>query len=220
MFAKSIHTNTNGLNLQRGARMLSGMTTEQVIQSCHDHTFWSWSAQKSVNPIHMTKAKGIHFWDASGKKYMDMNAQLMCSNVGHQHPKIIQAIKDQADKLCYAGPGFATDIRAELGPLLAKHTPGNLNKFMFTLGGSEANENAIKFARMHTGRNKIITRFKAYHGATHGSAMLTGDPRRWPHEASGMGGIVRVFDPYKYRSLLYKEGMPDEEFSELLNMVF
>eukprot|EP00604_Paraphysomonas_vestita_P001997 CAMPEP_0174820120 /NCGR_PEP_ID=MMETSP1107-20130205/3724_1 /TAXON_ID=36770 /ORGANISM="Paraphysomonas vestita, Strain GFlagA" /LENGTH=365 /DNA_ID=CAMNT_0016034823 /DNA_START=338 /DNA_END=1435 /DNA_ORIENTATION=- len=111
---------------------------------------------------------------------------------------------------------MATRVRAEFGPLLARHTPGELNKFFFTLGGSEANENAIKFARLHTGRNKIITRFKAYHGGSHGSMMLTGDPRRWPNERSGMGGVIRVFDPYKYRSLLYRDGMSDEEYSEIM----
>lgn len=164
----------------------------------------------------MARAEGIYFYDDKGKRYTDFNSQLMCTNIGHQHPKLIQAIKDQADELCYAGPSMATRVRAEFGPLLARHTPGELNKFFFTLGGSEANENAIKFAKLHTGRNKIITRFKAYHGGSHGSMMLTGDPRRWPNEKSGMGGVIRVFDPYKYRSLLYRDGMSDEEFSEVM----
>lgn len=111
---------------------------------------------------------------------------------------------------------MATEVRAKFGPLLAKHTPGDLNKFFIALGGSEANENAIKLARFHTGRNKIITRYKSYHGATHGSVMLTGDYRRWPNENASMGGVIRVFDPYKYRSLLYREGMSDLEFSHLM----
>jgi taurine--2-oxoglutarate transaminase len=170
-----------------------------------------------VDPIHFAKGEGIYFWDGSGKRYTDFNSQLMCSNIGHQHPKIIQAIKDQADELCYAGPGMATRVRAEFGPLLAKHTPGNLKKFFLTLGGAEANENAIKLARQYSGRNKIISRYKSYHGATHGAAILTGDPRRWPNElGGGMGGVVRVFDPYKYRSLLYRDGMSDEEFSDIM----
>lgn len=189
---------------------------DEVVESCKEHTFWTWSAQKQVNPIHMARAEGIYFWDANGKRYTDMNSQLMCTNVGHQHPKMIQAIKDQAEELCFAGPMFATRVRAELGPLLANRTPGDLNKFFFTLGGSEANENAIKLAKMHTNRTKVIARYRSYHGATHGSAMLTGDPRRWPHENSGMGGIVRVFDPYKYRSPLYQEGMTDEEYSTIM----
>lgn len=191
-------------------------TDEEIIRLCKEHTMFSWSAQRNFNPISMARAEGIYFWDNNGKRYTDMNAQLMCVNIGHQHPKVIQAIKDQADELCYAGPGMATRVRAEIGPLLAERTPGDLNKFFFTLGGSEANENALKLAKLHTGRNKVIVRYKAYHGATHGSAMMTGDARRWPHENMGMGGIIRVFDPYKYRSLLYKEGMPDEEFSALM----
>jgi len=178
---------------------------------------WSWSAQKAVDPIVMIRSEGIYFWDAEDKKYTDVNSQLMCSNVGHQHPKIIQAIKDQADKLCYAGPSMATEIRAEFGPILAAKTPGNLDKFFFTLGGSEANENALKLARLHTGRNKVITRYKSYHGGTHGSMMLTGDPRRWANEAGGaMPGVIRCFDPYMYRSLLYRDGMTEEEFSAII----
>jgi taurine---2-oxoglutarate transaminase len=187
---------------------------KQWTESCSKHTIWSWSAQKAVDPLVMAKAQGIYFWDDKGKRYTDFNSQLMCTNIGHQHPKVIQAIKDQADELCFASPAMATRVRSELGPILAKHTPENLNKFFFTLGGSESNENAIKLARLHTGRQKIISRYKGYHGATHASMMLTGDPRRWPVEQhGGMSGVVRVFDPYMYRSILYEEGMTEEEFS-------
>lgn len=179
---------------------------------------WSWSAQKAVNPVVMKRAQGIYFWDGNGNRYMDMNSQLMCVNIGHQHPKVIQAIKDQCDELVYAGPNMATRVRAEFGPLFVPHTPqGQLTKVFFTLGGAEANENALKLAKFYTKRSKVITRYKSYHGATHGTIMLTGDSRRWPVEEAGgaMSGIIRVFDPYKYRSLLYKEGMSDEEFSTL-----
>jgi len=194
-----------------------GLTAKEIVDHCKQYTMWSWSAQKAVDPIVMSRAEGIYFWDGDGKRYTDVNSQLMCSNIGHGHPKVIQAIKDQADKLCYAGPSMATEVRAELGPLLAAKTPGNLNKFFFTLGGSEANENAIKLARMHTGRHKIIARYKSYHGGTHASMMLTGDPRRWPSEmGGGMPGVVRAFDPYMYRSLLYRPGMSEEEFSALI----
>ncbi|HET7088837.1 MAG TPA: aminotransferase class III-fold pyridoxal phosphate-dependent enzyme, partial [Anaerolineae bacterium] len=156
---------------------------------------------------------GIYFWDADGKRYVDFNSQLMCVNIGHGDRRVIEAIKQQAEELAYAGPGMATRVRAEFGPLLAKHTPGDLNKFFFTLGGAEANENAIKFARFYTGRHKIITRYRSYHGATHGAITLTGDPRRWPNEP-GMGGVVRVFDPHKYRSPLHREGDSDEFFAQ------
>lgn len=189
------------------------MSSEEINSLSKKYTMFSWSAQSKVSPIAMTKSKGCYFWDAEGKKYFDMNSQLMCSNIGHSHPKVIQAIKDQADELSYAGPGFCTRVRAEIGPLLAKHTPGELNKFFFTLGGAEANENAIKFAKFYTKRNKLISRHRSYHGATQGAITLTGDSRRWPNEPS-LPGVVRIFDPYKYRSHLYKEGMTDEEFSE------
>lgn len=161
----------------------------------------------------MKRAEGIYFWDGRDKRYIDMNSQLMCSNIGHQHPRVIKALKEQADKLCFAGPMFATSARAEIGPLLSKHTPGELNRFFFTLGGAEANENAIKFARMFTGKHKIFTRYRSYHGATAGAMTLTGDPRRWPHETASMPGVIRVFDPYMYRSQLYRDNMTEEEFS-------
>ena len=176
----------------------TSMTGQQMVDLCKQYTFWSWSAQGAVNPIPMTRAEGIYFWDADGKRYFDMNSQLMCSNIGHGNQRVIDAIKAQAETLAYAGPGMATAVRAEIGPLLAKHTPGDLNRFFFTLGGAESNENAIKLARQFTGRNKIITRYRSYHGATAGAITLTGDPRRWANEP-GMPGVIRVFDPYEYR---------------------
>jgi taurine--2-oxoglutarate transaminase len=187
-------------------------TSEDINRISRKHTIYSWSAQAKINPIAMTKAKGCYFWDAEGKKYFDLNSQLMCVNIGHGHPKVIQAIKDQADELAFAGPAFSTRVRAEIGPLLSKYTPGDLNHFFFTLGGAEAVENAIKFAKHSSKRTKIISRYKSYHGATQGAISLTGDPRRWPNEPS-LPGVIKVFDPYKYRSHLYKEGMSDEEFS-------
>ena len=195
------------------------MSSEEMNRLCKEHTFFSWSAQAKIAPIAMTKAKGCYFWDAEGKKYFDMNSQLMCTNIGHGHPKVIQAIKDQADELVFAGPGFSTRVRANVGKLLSEKTPGDLKKFFFTLGGAEAVENAIKFAKFYTKRNKLFARYRSYHGATQGAMSLTGDPRRWPNEPS-LPGVVRIFDPYKYRSQLYQEGMPDEEFSQrMLNQL-
>lgn len=188
------------------------LTNAEVVNACKEYTMWSWSAQGKVAPIAMSKAKGCYFWDFEGKKYFDMNSQLMCTNIGHSHPKVIEAIKNQAEELQYAGPGFATKIRAEIGPILSRHIPGDLKKFFFTLGGAESNENAIKFAKFYTNRHKIIARYRSYHGGTQGAMSLTGDPRRWPNEPS-LPGVVRIFDPYKYRSLLYTPGMSDEEFS-------
>lgn len=188
------------------------MSAEEMVALSKRHTFYSWSAQAAVNPIPMVKAKGVYFWDAHGKRYLDLNSQLMCVNIGHGDQRVIDALKAQADELVYAGPGMATPVRAELGRMLAELTPGDLNKFFFTLGGAEANENAIKLARGYTGRQKIITRYRSYHGATAGAISLTGDPRRWANEP-GLPGIVRVFDPYQYRSLLYQAGDSDEVFA-------
>ena len=154
--------------------------------------------QNAINPIPVAGAEGRHFWDYDGKRYLDFASQLVNVNIGHQHPKIIQAIKDQADKLCTIGPPMASESRSQLGRMLAEVTPGDLSVSFFTNGGAEANENAIKLARMVTGRHKIIARYRSYHGATHGAVSLTGDPRRWAVEP-GMAGIVRAFDPYTYR---------------------
>lgn len=174
------------------------MSSAEMIELSKKYTFWSWSVQGAVNPIAMTRGEGIYFWDADGKRYTDLNSQLMCSNIGHGDSRVIEAIKKQAEELAYAGPSMATEVRAKIGPMLAKRTPGDLDKFFFTLGGAEANENAIRLARQYTGRQKIIARYRSYHGATAGAIALTGDPRRWANEPS-VPGVVRAFDPYCYR---------------------
>ena len=179
-------------------RTAAAMSGEAMVESCKKYTFWSRSAQQAVNPTPMVRAEGVYFWDADGRRYLDLNSQLMCSNIGHGDRRVIDAIKAQAEELAYAGPGMATRVRAEIGPLLARHTPGDLNKFFFTLGGAEANENAIKLARQFTGRQKIVTRYRSYHGSTAGAITLTGDPRRWANEP-GVPGVIRAFDPYCYR---------------------
>ncbi|MGQ0505149.1 MAG: aminotransferase class III-fold pyridoxal phosphate-dependent enzyme [Myxococcaceae bacterium] len=176
----------------------SSLSAEEIVALSKKHTLFEWSAQAHVAPIPMVRAKGVHFWDANGKRYLDFNSQLMSVNIGHGDERVIQAIKDQADKLLYANPYMATEPRAVLGKLLSEIAPGDINKAFFTLGGSEANENAIKIARMVTGRNKIIVRYRSYHGGTAGAATMTGDPRRWAAEP-GIPGITRVLDPYRYR---------------------
>jgi len=151
-----------------------------------------------MNPIPMTRAEGIFFWDADGKRYFDFSSQLMNLNIGHQHPKVVKAIQDQAATLAYAHPSMATEPRGLLGKKIAEVTPGNLKKTFFCLGGAEANENAIKMARFYTGRNKILARYRSYHGATHGAIALTGDYRRLPVEPA-MPGVVHFLDPFCYR---------------------
>src|SRR6187397_1817159 len=138
------------------------LTAAEIVDLTNRHTIFSWSAPGSVNPIPMVRGEGIYFWDASGKRYVDMNSQLMCVNIGHGNRRVIDAIKRQAEELAYAGPGMATPVRARVGKMLAERTPGDLNRFFFTLGGAEANENAIRIARMVSGRQKIMVRYRSY----------------------------------------------------------
>jgi taurine--2-oxoglutarate transaminase len=162
------------------------------------HVLHSWSVRSAIDPIPVAGAEGRYFWDYDGKRYLDFASQLVNVSLGHQHPKVIAAIKEQADRLTTIGPMMANEKRSELARLLAEVTPGDLTMSFFTNGGAEANENAIKLARWKTGRQKIVARYRSYHGATAGSITLTGDPRRWPAEP-GIPGVVRILDPYTYR---------------------
>jgi taurine--2-oxoglutarate transaminase len=171
------------------------MTGAEMVELTKRHTLFEWSAQSKVDPIPVAGAKGCYFWTPEGKRYLDFNSQLMCTNIGHGHPHVIEAIQRQAETLAYANPFMATEPRARLGAKLAELTPGDIDTFFFTNGGAEANENAIKIARFYTGRHKIMARYRSYHGGTAGAISLTGDPRRWAAEP-GIPGIVRVPDPY------------------------
>jgi taurine--2-oxoglutarate transaminase len=174
------------------------LTAQDIVNLNRQYTLFSWSVQSATNPIPITRAQGVYFWDAQGKKYLDFSSQLMNLNIGHQHPKVVKAIQDQAAQLSYAHPGMATEARGLLGQKIARIAPGNLNKTFFCLGGAEANENAIKIARFYTGRNKILARYRSYHGATHGAIALTGDYRRLPVEPA-LPGVVHFLDPFCYR---------------------
>src|SRR3954464_4520530 len=171
---------------------------KQIVEDAKRYVLYSWSVQDAINPIAVAGAEGRHFWDYDGNRYLDFASQLVNVSIGHSHPKVVAAIKEQAEQLCTIGPPMATESRSTLGRLLAEVTPGNLSMSFFTNGGTEANENAIKLARWYTGRHKIIARYRSYHGATGGTISLTGDPRRWPAEP-GIPGVVRMFDPYTYR---------------------
>jgi taurine--2-oxoglutarate transaminase len=162
------------------------------------HVLYPWSVQNAIDPIAVAGAEGRYFWDYDGRRYLDFASQLVNLSLGHQHPKMISAIRDQAERLCTIGPPMATESRSRLGELLAEVTPGDLSMSFFTNGGAEANENAVKLARWFTGRHKVIARYRSYHGGTNAAITLTGDPRRWPAEP-GMPGVVRMFDPYTYR---------------------
>jgi taurine--2-oxoglutarate transaminase len=171
------------------------MTGDEIVMLSKRHTLFEWSAQAGVDPIPVARAKGVHFWTPEGKRFIDFNSQLMCVNAGHSDPRIIQAIQDQAATLAYANPFMATEARARLGEKLALLSPGDIDVFFFTNGGAEANENAIRIARLVTGRHKILARYRSYHGGTAGSLTLTGDPRRWAMEP-GIPGVVHVPHPY------------------------
>jgi taurine--2-oxoglutarate transaminase len=170
----------------------------QVVDDAKRYVLHSWSVQDALDPIPVAGGEGRYFWDYDGKRYLDFASQLVNVSIGHQHPKVVAAIKEQAEKLCTIGPPMATEPRSTLARMLAEITPGDLEMSFFTNGGAEANENAIKLARWYTGRHKIIARYRSYHGATGGAITLTGDPRRWPAEP-GIPGVVRMLDPYTYR---------------------
>ncbi|OLD97867.1 MAG: hypothetical protein AUG91_10425 [Actinobacteria bacterium 13_1_20CM_4_69_9] len=170
----------------------------QVVEDAKRYVLHSWSVQNALDPIPVAGGEGRYFWDFDGKRYLDFASQLVNVSIGHQHPKVVAAIKEQAEKLCTIGPPMATEPRSTLARMLAEVTPGDLEMSFFTNGGAEANENAIRLARWYTGRHKIIARYRSYHGATGGAITLTGDPRRWPAEP-GIPGVVRMLDPYTYR---------------------
>jgi len=190
-------TTAKNLTRESDAKMsdVETMTGEQIVELCRRHTLFEWSAQAAVDPIPVARAKGIYFWTTEGKRFIDFNSQLMCVNIGHGDERVIRAIQQQAATLAYANPFMATDMRARLGAKLAEITPGDIDAFFFTNGGAEANENAIRIARMFSGRHKIGARYRSYHGGTAGALTLTGDPRRWAAEP-GIPGVFRIPDFY------------------------
>lgn len=171
------------------------MTGDEIVELCRRHTLFEWSAQAAVDPIPVARAKGIYFWTPEGKRFIDFNSQLMCVNIGHGDERVVRAIQEQAAVLPYANPFMATEVRARLSVKLAEITPGDIDCFFFTNGGAEANENAIRIARMFSGRHKIGARYRSYHGGTAGALTLTGDPRRWAAEP-GIPGVFRIPDFY------------------------
>ena len=184
-----------------------GMTSEEIVRLSREHTFFSWSVQGALDPIAIDRAEGVYLYTPEGKRILDFNSQLMSVNIGHGDQRVVRAITEQASKLQFVQPAFATEIRARLGAKLAEILPGDMDKVFFTLGGAEAIENALKLARHHTGRYKVLARYRAYHGATMGAMTLTGDPRRWANEP-GLVGVVRYPDTHRWGE---KEPRPVEE---------
>jgi taurine--2-oxoglutarate transaminase len=173
------------------------------------HVFHSWSAQALIDPLPLAGGEGAWFWDYDGNRYLDFSSQLVNANLGLQHPALVEAIREQAARLCTVAPAFANDKRGELAALIAEVAPGDLNRVFFTNGGAEAIENAIRLARLHTGRGKILSTYRSYHGATAGAITVTGDPRRWPNEP-GINGVVHFFGPYPYRSPFHATSETEE----------
>jgi taurine--2-oxoglutarate transaminase len=173
------------------------MTSDEIVALSREHTFFSWSAQGAIDPIAIDRAEGVWLYTPEGRRILDFNSQLMSVNIGHGDRRVIDAITEQATRLQFVHPAFATEIRARLGQKLAEIMPGDLDKVFFTLGGAEAIENAIKLARHFTGRHKVLARYRAYHGATFGAMTLTGDPRRWANEP-GLVGVVRYPDTHRW----------------------
>ena len=174
------------------------MNGSEIKEMQVKYNLQSWSKQKGINPIPIEKADGIYMWDFDGNRYSDMSSQLVNLNVGHNCRPIIEAIKEQAEKYCYLSPSYGSEPRAKLAKMIIDLMPDNMGKVFFTNGGADANENAIKIARMYTGRNKVFSRYRSYHGSTFGAGNLTGEPRRYPLEP-GIPGFVHFFDPYIYR---------------------
>jgi taurine---2-oxoglutarate transaminase len=173
------------------------MSASEIIEKSKRFTLYDWQAQSKASPIAVDRAEGVYFWDVDGTRYLDFNSQLMGVNIGHGDKRVAEAIAHQAEKLPYISPFMAYETRARLGEKLASLWPGDLEKTFFTLGGAEANENAIRIAKAFTGRQKILARYRSYHGATYATINLTGDPRRWANENPPMPGIVHVLDPYR-----------------------
>ncbi|MER5869632.1 aspartate aminotransferase family protein [Streptomyces sp. NPDC002044] len=180
-----------------------------VKEADRKHVFHSWSAQELIDPLAVAGAEGSYFWDYEGNRFLDFSSALVYTNIGYQHPKVTAAIAEQAARLCTVAPGFAVDVRSEAARLIAERTPGDLNKIFFTNAGAEAVENAVRMARLHTGRPKVLSAYRSYHGATSTAINLTGDARRFGND-SATAGVVHFWGPFAYRSPFYAADPAEE----------
>jgi taurine--2-oxoglutarate transaminase len=206
-------------DLHNDVDLLRGIPADEMTVRALDraHVFHSWSAQAAIDPLPIASASGSYFTDYAGKRYLDFSSQLVNLNIGYQHPRLIAAIQEQAARLCTVGPSFANDARSEAARLIAELAPGELNQVFFTNGGAEATENALRMARLHTGRHKVLAAYRSYHGATAGAIAMTGDPRRWASEP-GMPGVVRYWGPYLYRSAFHASSEAEESARALQHL--
>jgi len=189
----------------------NGLTVDEASQQAsrtyeldRKHVFHSWSAQAQIKPMTITASQGSYVWDGDGNKLLDFSSQLVFTNIGHQHPKVVAAIAEQAAKLCTVAPQHANEARSEAARLITERTPGDLNKVFFTNGGADAVEHAVRMARLHTGRYKVLSRYRSYHGGTDTAINLTGDPRRYPNDYAS-SGVVHFNGPFLYRSSFHAE---------------
>lgn len=173
------------------------------------HVFHSWSAQALIDPLPIAAGEGSTFWDYAGNPYLDFSSQLVNLNLGHQHPDLVRAIQDQAGRLATIQPSMASDVRGELARRIAAVAPGDLDKVFFTNGGADANEYAVRMARAVTGRRKVLSMYRSYHGGTATAISLTGDPRRWANEPSD-GSVAHFLGPYPYRSSFHASSGAEE----------
>ncbi len=185
--------------------------TDEASVRAHDraHVFHSWSAQGLIDPLPIARAEGSRFWDYDGRGYLDFASQLVNVNIGYNHPRLVAAIQEQAARLTTVAPGYAVDVRSEAARLIAGKAPDGLDMVFFTNGGAEANENALRMARLHTGRHKVIATYRSYHGATAGALTMTGEPRRWASEP-GIPGVVHMWGPHLYRSPFHSNTQEQE----------
>ncbi|MDV7310094.1 aspartate aminotransferase family protein, partial [Mycolicibacterium fortuitum] len=197
--------------IQESSVLPNGLTVEaakaeaaRAYELDRAHVFHSWSAQEEISPMTITAAQGSYVWDGDGNRLLDFSSQLVNTNIGHQHPKVVAAIAEQAAKLCTVAPQYANAARSEAARLVAERTPGELNKVFFTNGGADAVEHAVRMARLHTGRYKVLSRYRSYHGGTDTAVNITGDPRRWSNDY-GNSGIVHFNGPFLYRSSFHAE---------------
>ncbi|WP_067698872.1 aspartate aminotransferase family protein [Nocardia jejuensis] len=173
------------------------------------HVFHSWSAQAALTPMTITAAQGSYVWDGDGNRLLDFSSQMVNTNIGHQHPKVVAAIQEQAATLCTVAPPHVNAARSEAARLISERTPGDLDRIFFTNGGADAVEHAVRMARLHTGRHKVLARYRSYHGGTDTAVNLTGDPRRWPNDL-GTSGVVHFFGPFLYRSQFHASTEAEE----------
>jgi taurine---2-oxoglutarate transaminase len=182
---------------------------ERTYELDRAHVFHSWSAQAEITPMVVAGASGSYIWDAQGTRYLDFSSQLVNVNIGHQHPKVVAAIQEQAGRLATVAPQHANDVRSECARLIVERAPDGMQKVFFTNGGADAIENAVRMARLHTGRQKVLTTYRSYHGNTATAIQMTGDPRRWANDGSATG-VVHFFGPYPYRSPFWSESVEQE----------